>query len=71
MQAKINNSSQLGLGYSQKLRDGKIYIFFISVIILHKAGNDLKYEHYQCRDWTLQMLLKSLVDIFLMSAILL
>ena len=24
VQAKVNNSSQIGLGYSQKLRDGKL-----------------------------------------------
>jgi hypothetical protein len=28
LQAKVNNSSQIGLGYTQKLRDGKLVFCF-------------------------------------------
>ena len=29
LQAKVNNSSQIGLGYSQKLRDGELCFFLL------------------------------------------
>ena len=35
VRAKVNNNSQIGLGYQQKLRDGKLFLlYYVSIFFL-------------------------------------